>query len=166
MLTHICMKDHFNNQVAEFTEVSLLHVVENIAVVFLHHPNINRCNANRFFIAFIFFFLLFSLLLIRLRAYRKKADTWWFSSTALSLYNRAKPLPELIWKLFVVPVWSKSWIMAAINEVKISKSDIQFFWKNNLNKNMVTSNLVKCIIRIMLNGYILYRTESPVCEMK
>ena len=36
------MKDHFNNQVAEFTEVSLLHVVENIAVVFLHHPNINR----------------------------------------------------------------------------------------------------------------------------
>ena len=146
MLTHICMKDHFNNQVAEFTEVSLLHVVENIAVVFLHHPNINRCNANRFFIAFrcvkywfisvwrpaagtVFFFLLFSLLLIRLRAYRKKADTWWFSSTALSLYNRAKPLPELIWKLFVVPVWSKSWIMAAINEVKISKSDIQFYWK-------------------------------------
>ena len=147
MLTHICMKDHFNNQVAEFTEVSLLHVVENIAVVFLHHPNINRCNTNRFSMAysrnssFYSFFYSF-LLLIRLRAYRKKADTWWFSSTALSLYNRAKPLPELIWKLFVVPVWSKSWIMAAINEVKISKSDIQFFWKKNLKKNMVISNLV------------------------
>ena len=52
MLTHICMKDHFNNQVAEFTEVSLLHVVENIAVVFLHHPNINRCSINRFSIAY------------------------------------------------------------------------------------------------------------------
>ena len=135
MLTHICMKDHFNNQVAEFTEVSLLHVVENIAVVFLHHPNIDRCNTNISSIAYsrviVLFFILFSLLVIRLRAYRKKADTWWFSSTALSLYNKAKPLPELIWKLFVVPEWSKSWIMAAINEVKISKSDIQFYWKKN-----------------------------------
>ena len=131
MLTHICMKDHFNNQVAEFTEVSLLHVVENIAVVFLHHPNINRYDTifGSLYRCIVFFFILFSLLLIRLRAYRKKADTWWFSSTALSLYNKAKPLPELIWKLFVVPVWSKSWIMAAINEVKISKSDIQFYWK-------------------------------------
>ena len=144
MLTHICMKDHFNNQVAEFTEVSLLHVVENIAVVFLHHPNINRYDTifGSLYRCIVFFFILFSLFLIRLRAYRKKADTWWFSSTALSLYNRAKPLPELIWKLFVVPVWSKSWIMAAINEVKISKSDIQFFWKKNVNKNMGTSNLV------------------------
>ena len=133
MLTHICMKDHFNNQVAEFTEVSLLHVVENIAVVFLHHPNINRYDTifGSLYRCIVFFFILFSLFLIRLRAYRKKADTWWFSSTALSLYNRAKPLPELIWKLFVVPVWSKSWIMAAINEVKISKSDIQFYWKKN-----------------------------------
>ena len=133
MLTHICMKDHFNNQVAEFTEVSLLHVVENIAVVFLHHPNINRYDTifDSLYRCIVFFFILFSLFLIRLRAYRKKADTWWFSSTALSLYNRAKPLPELIWKLFVVPVWSKSWIMAAINEVKISKSDIQFYWKKN-----------------------------------
>ena len=76
MLTHICMKDHFNNQVAEFTEVSLLHVVENIAVVFLHHPNINRCSTNRFSIAYsrvkYYLLILFSLLLIRFTSLPEK----------------------------------------------------------------------------------------------
>ena len=60
------------------------------------------------------------------RTYLKNAETWWFSSTALSLYNMARSLPELMWKLFVVPLWSKSWIMAAMRLVKISKSDSQF----------------------------------------
>ena len=38
MLTHVRMKNHLDDQVSKFSEISLLHVVENIAVMFLHHP--------------------------------------------------------------------------------------------------------------------------------
>ena len=38
MLTHVRMKNHLDDQISKFTEISLLHVVENIAIMFLHHP--------------------------------------------------------------------------------------------------------------------------------
>ena len=53
MLTHVCVEDHVYDEAPELSVVSLLHVVENIAVVFLHHPNINRCNKIRFYLAYI-----------------------------------------------------------------------------------------------------------------
>lgn len=40
------------------------------------------------------------------RVYRKLAEMWWFSRTARSLYSRAVSLPDMTWKLFVVPVCS------------------------------------------------------------
>ena len=37
MLAHVCMQDHVNNEASELSKVSLLHVVENVAIVFLNH---------------------------------------------------------------------------------------------------------------------------------
>ena len=51
-----------------------------------------------------------------------------------------------MWKLLVVPVWSKSWIMAAIRDVKISRSDIQF-WNGESWKQYSTLCLKKYSIK-------------------
>jgi len=38
MLAHVRMKDHVDNQIAKVAKVSLLHVRENVAIVFLYQP--------------------------------------------------------------------------------------------------------------------------------
>ena len=58
----------------------------------------------------------------------KKAATWWFSSTDRSLYMMARLELDMMWKLLVVPVWSKSWMIAEKRRAKISRSESQD-WK-------------------------------------
>ena len=55
----------------------------------------------------------------------KKEETWWFSRTALSLYMMAREELDCTWKLLVVPVWSKSWMIAEKRRAKISRSESQ-----------------------------------------
>ena len=57
-----------------------------------------------------------------------------------------------MWKLLVVPVWSKSWIMAAIRDVKISRSDIQF-WNGESWKQYSTLCFKKYIVPFSLKKY-------------
>lgn len=82
--------------------------------------------------------------------YLKAALTWWFSSTDLSLYSKARSVPTLTWKLFVRPVCSKSWIMAANRREKISRSVNMFCWNTHKeNKSLYYTNaLVHIYLKI------------------
>ena len=69
---------------------------------------------------------------------------WWFSWTARSLYSKAVSEPDMTWKLLVVPVCSKSCMMAAKRAAKISKSVSQFCKGNIVPRQDQTFSHLEC----------------------